>query len=143
MAPGTDATVVGVQQGNELIEVPGVQRAPRYIEPPIECDCPCWSPDGKYVMFVARAAGQLPGGAVLHAVGDLPRNIWVISADGSKKWLVSNFFFGKTQPPSGRRADPMKLDVTAVSWSPDGQAIAFLAYEGKKDRSGFRRTCTL
>ena len=89
-------------------------------------------------MFVARpteAAGRIASKGWGNS-GLLPGNIWVIPADGTKRWLVSNFFFSNLQPPDGRRADPLKLDVTAVSWSPDGGKVAFLAYEGEDGPRG-------
>ena len=129
---------------NELAQVVGVRTTPRFTEPPLECACPCWSPDGKYVMFVARPTEQA-GGNLSKGLWDsgpfaaakvLPGNVWVVSADGSKRWLVSNFFFGSLRLPDGRRADPLKLDVAAVSWSPDGGKIAFLASEGERQPNG-------
>ena len=103
-------------------QVAGLRIIPRFTDPLLECASPCWSPDGKYVMFVAR------GGIVSKGLGNsgvLPGNVWV--TDGSKRWLVSKFFFGMIRPPDGYRADPLKLDVGAVSWSPEGGKIAFFA----------------
>jgi len=125
---------------NEVQQIAGVRTVPRFTEPPLECVCPSWSPDGKYVMFVARPTEQA-GGNLSKGPWDsgvLPGNVWVISADGSQKWLVSDFFFGKLRPPDGRRADPLKLDVTALSWSPDGEKIAFSAYEGEDRPQGLQ-----
>jgi Tol biopolymer transport system component len=45
--------------------------------------------------------------------------------------MITNFFFGKTLVPEGRKANPLKLDVTEASWSPDGQRVIFEAYEGE------------
>ena len=81
-----------------------LRTVPRFVEPPLECACPSWSPDGKFVMFVARPTEQAGGNSAKSWMdsGVLPGNIWVASADGSKRWLVSSFFFGKQQPPGGR-----------------------------------------
>ena len=117
---------------NETQQVTDLRIVPRFIEPPLECTCPCWSPDGKYVMFVARPTEQAGGNLSKGTwdTGVLPGNVYVITDDGAKKWLVSNFFFGKLRAPDGRRADPLKLDVVDLSWSPDGGKIALHAYEG-------------
>ena len=79
-APGTMPSSPASSTRNELVEVPGVRSVPRFIEPPLECSCPCWSPDGKYVMFVARPTEQ-SGGVV--TVLELPGNVWVISG----RWI--------------------------------------------------------
>jgi len=78
-------------------------------------------------MFVARPT-EHAGGIISKGWGDsgvLPGNVWVISADGVKRWLVSNFFFGRLRPPDGHQADPLQLDVASAAWSPDGKKIAF------------------
>ena len=126
-APGPMVTPPSRATDQLSEQFPGLRTVPRFTEPPLDCSCPCWSSDGKYVMFVARPTER----AGEFVSKGWPGNIWVITADGSKKWLVSNFFFGALQPPDGRRADPLKLDVVAASWSPNGGKIAFLAYEGE------------
>jgi Tol biopolymer transport system component len=83
-------------------------------------------------MFVANptepAGGLLPDRNTFYYTPlPVPSNVWVMSADGSKRWLVSNFFWGRVQTPKGRRADALELSVVAVSWSPDGGKIAFVA----------------
>ncbi|GEM_PF-2998120 len=117
----------------EFHKIAGLQTVARFLEPPMQCACPCWSPDGKYIMFIARPAEQAGGNLSKGPwnPGIVPGNIWVVSVDGAKRWLVSNFFFGKLLTPDGRRADPLKLDVSTVSWSLDGGKIAFRAYEGE------------
>jgi len=114
---------------NEAVQIADVRTAPRFTQPPLVCTSPCWSPDGNYVMFVAKPTEEAGGEHSTHPAGSdaLPGNVWVVSADGSKRWLVSNFFFNMLQLPAGRRADPLQLDVRAVAWSPDGQKIAFRA----------------
>ena len=97
---------------NELVQVPGVRSVPRFIEPPLECACPCWSPDGKYVMFIVRPTEQ--AGGVVQAVGLWLREMSGSSpADGSKRWLVSNFFFGGASTTRWSSADPLNS-----MWSP-------------------------
>ncbi len=138
VAPGTMRSSPASVGRNEPEQIAGVRTMPRFMEPPLECTCPCWSPDGKYVMFIARPTEQAGGIASegRRDSGAPPRNVWVISADGSKRWLVTNFFFGTLAPPRGRQADPLRLDVRSVAWSPDGQRVAFHAGESKAGQSG-------
>jgi hypothetical protein len=70
-------------------QVPIVRTVPRFTAPPLECSSPSWSPDGKEIMFVGRTLGQQGSGVC-------PGNIWIASADGSKRRMITNFFFGKT-----------------------------------------------
>jgi len=117
---------VAVPTAGEPKAVALSKRVPRFVEPPVKCSSPCWSPDGRDVLFIARPL--LPRGKLGLLV---PGNVWVASADGSKRRLVTNFFFAGFPPPEGRRPNPLKLDVLAASWSPDGKRIVLQAFEGE------------
>lgn len=59
---------------------------------------PCWSPDGKYILFVSNRSGK--------------NQLWMISMDGGEAWSITNFEGGATSP----------------AWSPDGANITFLSH---------------
>jgi dipeptidyl aminopeptidase/acylaminoacyl peptidase len=70
---------------------------------------PAWSPDGKYISFVATRGAGTPT-----PDGDGPRaQIWLLRTDGGEAWQLTE----------------AKEGVGTYEWSPDGKSIAYLGRE--------------
>ncbi|HSL22297.1 MAG TPA: S9 family peptidase [Vicinamibacterales bacterium] len=69
---------------------------------------PRWSPDGKYISFLAERRGSTEGDE------DGPRpQIWIMHTDGGEPWQLTS----------------TKEGVTAYRWAPDSKSIAFTTRE--------------
>jgi dipeptidyl aminopeptidase/acylaminoacyl peptidase len=74
----------------------------------IEVASPLWSPDGRYLLFLSKRAG------------DEKKQIYLLPADGGE----------------ARRLTKVEGGVTSAEWSPDGKHIVFRALIAPRERAG-------
>ncbi len=81
---------------------------------------PQWTPDGKHIVFVAEGEAAYPEG-IITAGNEYPtRRIYVVAADGSSLWTISD-----------TSADYVIDDSPSIS--PDGNRVVYSAYNHVND----------